>query len=264
MFARLVLDRRRGWLWWSVGVGAAVAFVAGLFPSVRDNESFAEITEDLPEGLQSLFGIEPGTLITSAVGYLDARWFATTLPVLLVVYGIGLGAASIAGSEEDGTLELLMANPVSRTRVLFERVAAMVLLVVLLGVVAAVLLVAVAPPVGLDEGIGVGGLVAATVGVLLMSLVHAALANAIGAATGRRAAALAVASVVAVAGFLVQGLATLAAPLEPFRWLSPWHWYLDADALTDGLSVASVVLPLAVGVLLVAAGWVLFVRRDLT
>ena len=84
------------------------------------------------------------------------------------------------------------------------------------------------------------------------------------AGAGRRAAALAVASVVAVAGFLVQGLATLAAPLEPFRWLSPWHWYLDADALTDGLSVASVVLPLAVGVLLVAAGWVLFVRRDLT
>ena len=184
VFARLVLDRRRGLLWWSVGVGAAVAFVAGFFPSVRDNESFAEITEDLPEGLQSLFGIEPGTLITSAVGYLDARWFATTLPVLLLVYGIGLGAASIAGSEEDGTLELLLANPVSRTRVLFEWVAAMVVLLVFLAVVAAVLLVAVAPLVGLDEGIGVGGLVAATVGVLLLSLVHAALANAIGAATG--------------------------------------------------------------------------------
>ena len=48
------------------------------------------------------------------------------LPLLLLVFAIGLGARAIAGSEQEGTLELLLSNPVTRRTVVAERYLAMV------------------------------------------------------------------------------------------------------------------------------------------
>ena len=38
------------------------------------------------------------------------------LPLLLLVYAIGAGSRAIAGEEESGTLDLLLAHPLSRRR----------------------------------------------------------------------------------------------------------------------------------------------------
>jgi hypothetical protein len=43
----------------------------------------------------------------------------------------------------------------------------------------------------------------------------------------------------------------------------PWHWLLAADPLTHGASWQAVGLPLAVTVVLCAAGTLAFARRDL-
>ena len=51
--------------------------------------------------------------------------------------------------------------------------------------------------------------------------------------------------------------------VRPVRDLMPWHWLLAADPLTRGVSWQAVGLPLAVAVVLCAAGAAAFVRRDL-
>jgi len=89
------------------------------------------------------------------------------------------------------------------------------------------------------------------------------LALAVGAATGRRGTALAVASGVAVAGYVLRAIGNLTGS----SWMtsvSPFHWYLGSDPLgTGGVSGAGVALLLAVTVVSAVAGAVGLRGRDL-
>jgi ABC-2 type transport system permease protein len=103
----------------------------------------------------------------------------------------------------------------------------------------------------------------ACVAVFALGLLHGSLAFAVGAAAGRRGVAVALATAVAVAGYLVETVLAAAGDLGIVRQLSPWHWYLDRNLLAEGPTPAAIVLPIAVSAALLAAGWAAFRRRDL-
>jgi beta-exotoxin I transport system permease protein len=193
---RWLADRRRGLAGWCLGVTGLVLFTVGFFPTVRGNEAFDKLTEQLPAGIRSLVGLSPGAPITAAPGYLHARLFSTLVPLLLLVYAIGLGARAIAGTEEDGTLELLLANPVTRPRVVLERYLANTALLVAVTAVLLVALTVSGLPIGALDGVSRTGLGGAVTGAFAIALLHGSIAYAVGAATGRRATAIAVATTV--------------------------------------------------------------------
>jgi ABC-2 type transport system permease protein len=261
--SRLVRDRRRSLLWWSVGVVGLVLFTVALYPSLKGEESLNEIVEQMPETLRSMFGMDTAIPLTSAPGYLQGRLFGSLLPLILMVFGIGLGARAIAGGEQDGTLELLLANPVTRRTVVVERYLALVAMVGALTAVFAVSLVVLAAPFGALDDVPVSGLAGAVAGVFCITLLHATLAYGVGAATGRRALALSSATVVAVVGYLLQGLVGLSDVIRPLRFISPWHWYLGRNMLAQGVAPDAIVVPLVLSAVIFAAGAGAFLRRDL-
>jgi ABC-2 type transport system permease protein len=261
--ARLVRDRRWSSLWWALGLVGLTFFTVALYPSIKDQPSIDELLADLPDAFRSAIGYQPSIPLSSPAGYLQARLFSTLAPLLAVVFGIGAGARAIGGSEESGTLELLLANPVTRGRVLLERyLATFGLLGVLLVVFAAALLM-LGPLFGALEGVATADLLWACAAVYALGLLHGSLAFAIGAATGRRGPAVALATTVAVAGYLIETVLAAAGDLGTLRQLSPWHWYLDRNMLAEGAAPAAVLLPVASSAVLVVAGWVAFRQRDL-
>ena len=261
--ARLLRDRRRSLLWWSVGVVGLVLFTVALFPSVRGQESFEDLANELPEALRALFSFEEAVPLTSAPGYLQGRLFASMLPLLLLVFGIGLGARAIAGSEQDGTLELLLSNPVTRGAVVVQRYVALVAMIAGLSLVFAVSLLVLGAPFGALDDVSAGGLAGACVGAFGIALLHATVAFAVGAATGRRAWASAAATTLAVVGYLLQGLLALSDAVQPLRFVSPWHWYLGRNMLAHGVAPDAIVVPLLLSAVVFAAGAAAFLRRDL-
>jgi ABC-2 type transport system permease protein len=259
-----VLWRRR-WstLWWLAGLVGFAALLALAYPTVRGNAQLAQTFAGLPPGVQAALGLDPGSSLTAPIGYLNSQYFANVLPAVYLIFAIGLAAWAIAGDEAAGTLELVLANPISRARLLLERAAA---LTVLLGVLTAGsvgALALLAPPFGLAHGLGVGHMAAATVASALLALTFAAVALLIGAATGRRSWAISLSSALAVAGFVIQGLAAQVKVLQPVRAVSPWEWALGTDPLRHGLTWESALLPLVVSALLFAAAVPAFKRRDL-
>ncbi len=261
--ARLLRDRRRSLLWWSIGVVALVFFTVALFPSVRGQQSFEELADELPQALRSLFALDQGVPLTSAPGYLQGRLFGSMLPLVLLVFGIGLGARAIAGSEQDGTLELLLANPITRRTVVVQRYAALVAMIAALTLVFALSLVVLGLPFGALEDVSLVGLAGACSGAFAITVLHATIAFGVGAATGRRAPALATATTLAVAGYLLQGLLGLTDAVRPLRLVSPWHWYLGRNMLADGLALDAIALPLLVAAVVFVGGATAFLHRDL-
>lgn len=261
--SRLLRDRRTSTLWWSAGLVVTVVLVAVSFSTVEGQSEFDESIEDLPESVRVLLGVGDGLSISSPEGYLNSQLFANLLPILLTVFGVGLGAAILAGDEGTGRLELLMAHPISRRRVALERVAGMLALMVGLTAAAAIVLAVLAPSNGLD--VGADAFTAAFASSFALALLHASIAFGVGAWTGRRGLAIAVGAAMTVGGFLLQSLASLSDVLRPLRWLSPWQWFLDQPSVVDGWSVTALpaLVCVAASAFAIGAGIWRFERRDL-
>ena len=255
--------RRFGLAGWALAIAAVTALVAVAYPAIRDNAELDRTFANLSPGLQAVFGLANGTTLTSPVGYLNSQFFTNTLPVMLLIFAIGTGAWGIAGDESAGTLELLLANPVSRTRVALARVSALALFLAALVTLSAVTLVAVAPSVGLTTHLSVWRLVAAALASGTTALTFGALAFAVGAAGRARSVALSVPASLAVAGYVIEGIAEPVHLLRPLRAISPWHWLIGGDPLARGLTWQVTALPLAVSLLLILAGTWRLTRRDL-
>jgi ABC-2 type transport system permease protein len=231
--------------------------------SIRGQQQFEDLARDLPDAVRGLIGAQEGIAFTSPPGYLSSRLFSSLFPLLLIIFGIGLGARAVGGSEEDGTIELVLAHPVTRARVLAERYVAVVVLMVGLTAVGLVSLVVLAPTVDLLEGVPLERIVGAGIALVSLGLLHASLTFAVGCIFGRRGIAVAVASAVAVAGYVFQGLIAATDAAKPARFVSPWHWYLDHNLLVEAPGPQATLLPLTLVVVFVVFGFWSFLHRDL-
>jgi len=128
-------DIQRGFLWWSVGLAGFVALIVSVWPTVHSNPGLNKLAQDYPKALQAFLAFGGAVDYSSPAGYLGIELFSLMVPLLLLVAAIGTGAGSIAGEEERGTLELLLANPVSRTKVVLEKTVALLCELTGLGVV---------------------------------------------------------------------------------------------------------------------------------
>ncbi|MCB1017718.1 MAG: ABC transporter permease subunit [Acidimicrobiales bacterium] len=260
---RLLVDRRRALVWWCVAFVAFIEVNIVFYPSVEGQDDFDQMMEQLPESLRVLTGITEDLSLTSPVGYLQSQLFAMFFALLLLIFGIGLAANAIAGAEQDGRLEFLLVQPVRRLEVALGRWGAVVLLVSAMALAGTLSLVVTDPLVGLDEGLPALHLVAACVESLLLALVFTAVGFAVGAATGRKAEALSVASALAAVAFLLNGFGDLIDAVATARVVSPWYWYIGSDPLNEGFTLLGTVPALVTIVVLVAAGTWAFERRDL-
>jgi ABC-2 type transport system permease protein len=242
---------------WTVAV-AAVSAIYASFYTVMDTGELESLVEGMPEGLVTALGYDA---IGSPAGYLESTVFGLLAPLLLLVFGLGLGARIVAGLEEDGTLELELTHPVSRRRVILERYLALVIQVIVLS--AATWLVVAAAVLAIDMDVSQGDLAATGLGLLLLTLALSSVAFAVGAVTGRRVIALGAGAAVAVAAYLADALAPM---LDDGRWLeaiSPFSWYLGSEPLVNGIDPLGFGALLVLSVLALAVAVVTFDRRDL-
>jgi ABC-2 type transport system permease protein len=257
---RFIRDRRRTILYWILGIGVFVFFTIAFYPAIKDQPTFDDAFKDASPSVKELIGAAQG--LTTPVGYLHSQFFSSMLPILLLVFGIGVGARAIAGAEDDGTLELLLANPVTRRRVAVERYLSAIAQVVIVGVVAGALIVGLSGPFGLLESVSKPALVGACLAVTCLGILYASLAFAWGAARGGRGSSLAISASFAVGGFVIYGL--VRAGVVPFlRFFTPWWWYLSRNIVAFGLQPEAVLVPLALSAVLAFVGVWGFERRDL-
>ena len=262
VFGAAVWSRRRSLAWWVGGSFVYLLFLGSAFPTLADNAAdFEKMLDSYPEALRAMFNMVEGVSLSTGPGFLHMELFSFVLPLLLIVFAVGFGARAVAGEEEDGTLDLILSGPVSRLRLLAHQFAAMTALTSLIGLVnlAAILLAGAAFGMGLAPG----KLAAATFGVVLIALVFGSLALAVGAVTGKRGPAIAVASAAALTAYLVFSLAEVVTWLGTVQKVSPWYYYAASAPLLKGIEWAHAGVLAAIVVALPVAGGVVFDRRDL-
>lgn len=251
-------ERRRGFVGWAIGVASLAAIMAAYWPSIRDSPELQSFTRDLPEAMRALIG--EGAYGT-ATGFLNAELFAFMMPLLFLIVAVGFGAGAVTREEERGTIDLLLSTPLTRRRMLVEKLLGGVLVLLALGAVLLVALLLGATAV--DMGIPAGRLAAISLAVVLVALPFGALALLVSCATGSHGLALGLTSAAAVAAYMLNALAPLIGSLESWQDLSPFAWYASGDVLAGRLSLGNVALLIGVAVALAAAAVLALDRRDL-
>lgn len=257
VFGKTLWDQRRSLLAWVIGIVAIGVFYAAFYPAINNPEMRAAL-EAYPEGFLDAIGF---TDVTSAAGYLGSTTFGLLGPALLIVFAAAIGGSAIAGDEEGGRMDLVLAHPVSRWTVAWQRFAAIAVAMLVVGVVMAIGLIAISGPADLGE-IEPTNLFAASIQLALFGTLFGAIALGLGAATGRRSVVYAGVAIIGVVGFFGYNLGP---SIEGLGWLaqiSPYHVYLGGEPLKNGLQVVDSAVLVAASLALVSIGGFLFDRRD--
>lgn len=237
VFKWTLWQRRWAIFWWSVGIVSLVVLTLSFYPTIHNqatqlNKSFGSLNSST----LALFG---GTDFFSPVGYLNSQLIYLMLPLLLIILGAGLGSSLIGREEADGTIESLLARPISRSHLLLAKALAGAFILFAVTFIGSVAIIGLAKTVNI--GIPLINIAAACFACFMLVLTFSAAAFLL-AATGRgRAAALGVTMVYALGGYIIGSLASTVHWLQTPSLIFPYHYYQSADILRGTFSWSSIV-----------------------
>ncbi len=252
------IGRARGQiLGWGLSLAVLAAYLLSFYDTLASQVAqLDEMMRSYPPELMAFFG-EVATLGTPE-GYLTIEFFSY-MPLVIGIYAVLAGSGLLAADEENGTLDLLLAHPISRAALFFARV---------LGLVLAVLGILGVAWLGFVIGLGWTELDVGVIDLALPFLCLAAVLLLFGAFSllmsmtlpSRRLAAM-VAGLALVVSFFITSLARIDKNLEGVARFSPLNYYQSGDAIL-GLNVQWLAGLLGTAMAFTLLAWWRFERRD--
>ena len=264
VFAKTVRDSRRSTLIAGVAIGLLlIAVSAGIisqFSTAEAREEIRNIVDAVPPVMQGLAG--PPVNVETLGGYIQYK-YGGFLPLVTGLWSILALSATLAGESRRGSLDFLLAEPISRRRVAWEKVLAhVVMLTVAMTLIGAATALAGSFGTLPGDAITVAAAFSFAAWLGLMALAAGSVAFVLSPFFGRGSAA-GLAGAVMLGGFLLNGYRTAIPELEPFANLTWFGWTADHIPLAGMNDWASLGLVAAFSLLLLAIGVEAFVRRDL-
>ena len=256
------LRRLRGQiLGWGIALGLMAMLVVSIYGVFADQRAqLDQILEAYPPELMAFFGLDTATTsMFSPEGFISVEFFSYA-PVIIGIFAVLMGSGLLASDEEKGTLDLILAHPVSRTSLFMGRLLAFVTATV--GILAIVWLGFI---VGMSRSvmsIGWGAMLLPLLSLLAVLLVFSTLALLLSMLLPSRRTAASVAGFVMVASYFVSSLATIDERLETVAKLSPLSYYQSGEAI-HGLNWQWLGGLLLVAVIFTLLAWWRFWRRDI-
>lgn len=242
--------------------GPVIAVVAIFVTLVLGMAVYAQMDLAIYDGLPAVFRTLIGVPEGAGVETLAYSYMLDTMGSLVLGgIAIAIGTRVVAGEESERTLSMILGAGVSRVG--FSMWKGLVLFVLISASGALMLVSAELAPVVLGIDKGEAMLAASLTHLTANALLHGFLAFAIGAATGRRGIAVAVAAAVMVLGWLLASLLPLIDGAEGFAKFIPWTWFNGTEPLLHGFDAVHLALQLGSAGLLFLVGVMGFTRRDL-
>jgi ABC-2 type transport system permease protein len=250
--------RLRGAAILTAGVGAYAGFIVWYF-SVLEGVDYEDVFEDLPPAMVEAFGIEN---LSTIEGFLGAQVFNFVWLLGLGLYFAYVAGGTVARDIETERMDLLLSFPVTRSRLLVEKFAALLVPIIAVnalgGPIIYLFVLAVGETVPLDH------LFLAHLLSVPFFLVCAGIGLVFSVAVDRAAIAERGAAGTVFLLYLVESVVGGADAYDWIQYLSPTQYYEPTPILIDGsyeLIDSAVLLVALVGLIILSQA--LFERRDI-
>jgi ABC-2 type transport system permease protein len=250
--------RRGAILGWTIGLGffcSMYMIIYTVLPAEVRNIDVRALAFLQSLGVQSLATFE-GFILGTEFNF---------LPLLVGVFGVFLGIGALAGEEEDGTLELLAALPISRIRLLLTKAAALVFTAFIVLAAVGVIAMAVFAALEIDTPVTAPGLFRVVLSHWLLAFVFMMLSLFLGAYLPNKSSAMSAAVTLLFVSFFGDNLAGMAPVLEPCQPFFP-HSYFERiiKMLTGNVPWVDVLALFLFGIGFLILAVLSFQRRNLT
>ncbi len=222
------------------------------------DEFLLDFADALPEAMLALFG---GGDLSTAEGFYQVETFGMMAPIAVMVVTIAIGARALAGEEANRTMGILLANPIKRSKIVYEKTVSMIVGGVIIGFAtfAGVALGSVIGGLGMD----MGNIAATCLLLTLLGLVFGSFALALSAATGKPRLSIFGSIGIAIVLFVINAFLPFSDSLAGLAKATPFYYYLTGDPLINGMQWGHGAILTGIFVGLIALSVVLFQRRDL-
>lgn len=253
------LGRMRGQiLGWGISLGLIGGYLISFYDTlVSQQEMLSEMIKAYPPEMFAFFG--DLTQLFTPAGYLNTEFFSY-MPIILGIYAVLAGSGLLASEEESGTLDLILAHPVSRSGIFFGRLAAFLVAQVAIQAITWLGFRLFLPGTMLE--FTPGELALPFLSLLSLMVLFGVLALLFSMLLPSRSMAAMSSGLLLVAAYFITSLSKIDENLERLAKFSPLNYYQGGEALAGmewgwffGL------LACALGFMLLA--WWLFERRDI-
>ncbi len=258
--------RRLAVIWFSVGMFGFSLLVMALWPSSSDID-FSAYLEGMPEGLRAAFlgsAFNEEAVVESFFYQYLASQYTTWAPLVLAYFGIWVGSGVIAREFDRDTLDLLLAQPVTRTRFVIAKFSAVILAAIPIIVVSALGLI-----IGVilwGEGVELSGwdTILIHVNLLIFTAATAALGMVFASLFLEPGRSYGLGAAVVIGMYLLNVVAQVVDPLEwsgyisLFRYWQPLEQYITGEF--DWFNAVALVAIAAAGLF---GTIIIFRRRDI-
>jgi ABC-2 type transport system permease protein len=251
--------RRLRWqvVGWGIGLALYGVFMARFYDSIQGNEFLDDLLASYPPELMAFFGDIAN--IATPTGYLDTYFF-WYMPLIIGIFSIGVGAGLLVGDEEKGILDLVMAQPVSRTALFFGRLAGYTAATILILLISWLSWVFPAANTSLD--LTPLEFLIPFLPLFAILLMFGALALLLSMLLPSARAASFLTGALLVANWLLLGLANLNQDLRNLSRFTPLHFFQGGKAI-DGMNWTWFGGLLGISAVFCLLAWLLFRRRDI-
>ena len=251
----------RGALLWAIGLGILANRTILLVPDVDALKQYAELFETLPPALLQMFGGDVLS-IASPEGFLNLS-FHSFLPLILALYLVPLGLNTTLNEEEEGIMDVVMALPIARWRVVAERFAAYSVLII--GIVAITHIMIVVGFTSSPLTYNLDNVNAASLNILPASFFILTLTIMIATLVRRRVTVLSIMGAIIIASYFIEtlGRAASSSSISTLRAVSFYAYYNSADVFQKGLNPLNVIALLGLSAVFGAVALWGWQRRDI-
>lgn len=264
VFLRILKDKRNAFIAYCLGAIATVEMYIALFPAIRDQaEQLNKLLEAYPKGFMEAFGFtSTEALFSKLESYMSTEYFSFFWPIMVITMMIAFANLMVVTEVEKGTIELSLAQPISRIKLFFTRYLAGAVYFLAFDIVSIFVMIPLAKMHGISYQtenyftiLGVS---------FLFGLVVFSIAIFFSAIFNERGRAIAFTTAILLAMYVINIVSTLKDSLKDLRYTSIFYYFSPSTVFGQN-KIIEWSVPVFLGVIVVftlaAAFW--FNRRDI-
>ncbi len=255
------LARLRGQiLGWGISLGLLAGFMTLFYDTIAEQkENYMTLMVNYPKEMLAFFSTGSVMEMFTPSGYLNLEFFSY-MTIVIGIFVVLAGAGLLAGDEENGTLDLILAHPVSRSVLFAGRLAAFLLATVAILALAWIGFAVAVPGTLMD--LTPGELALPLVSLFGILALFGSLALLLSMLLPSQRLAAMTSGILMVASYFINAMSKINDDLEPVAKLFPFRYYQGGLAI-DEMNWGQWGIMLGVSALFVILAWWRFEQRDI-
>lgn len=237
---------------------------AGFFPAFQDKtQQMEELMSAYPESLTKAFGLEGESFFTSFESFLGVEHFSIVWPLILIIFALTFASGALAGEVEEGTIEVILSQPISRSRVYFAKYLAGIIMIALFVVISNLSILPLANYYDLTVNVE-GVFVVSWLGFLFISAVFS-FTFLLSSIFDSRSYPTFITAGLVIIMYVLNILSSLKESAQDLKYGSCFHYFDYQKALVDS-NIDSISLIVFIGSIIIFTfcGWLIFNKKDIS